>query len=279
MKLKSNIKTKLLQMSFRITSVNLVLASILLTVGSAMAAPQEPPTSKKKIAPSAAQQGEGTKAEPGESGSSEAVSGISKMNEILFEEDFESGMERWELVDPESWKLEDHGLGKSLSIIQRESKYEPEYRSPKHIALIKELTAASFELTFKVKSTKNTGNHRDCCVFFNYQDPSHYYYVHLGAKPDPRSGQIMIVDGAPRLALTENENLTPWSESDWHNVKLVRDSEQGTIKIYFDDMEKPHMQVDENRFSKAGRIGLGSFDDMDAFDQVQIRSLKPSVKK
>lgn len=195
----------------------------------------------------------------------------------LFQEDFENGIERWEIVDPKSWKVEEHGMGKSLSIIQRESEYKPKVRSPRHIALIKDMEAASFELKFKVKSTKNTGNHRDCCIFFNYQDPTHYYYIHLGAKPDPHSGQIFIVNDAPRLSLTKNEKRVPWTE-DWHTVKVIRDASNGSIAIYFDDMDKPHMQVDDKTFGK-GRIGIGSFDDMDAFDAIELRKLATKEKK
>lgn len=189
---------------------------------------------------------------------------------ILFQDDFEDGTDRWDIVDPLSWKLEKHGMGESLSIIRRESEYEPKVRSPRHIALIKDIEVDSFELTFKVKNTKNTGNHRDCCVFFNYQDPTNYYYIHLGAKPDQNSGQVFIVKDAPRTNLTNNEKLTPWSDG-WHTVKLVRDADKGTIEIYFDDMTTPHLSVNDKRFGK-GRIGIGSFDDMDAFDEVVLRS-------
>ena len=188
---------------------------------------------------------------------------------VLFKDNFEGGSAKWEIIDNQSWKLEDHGAGKSLSIIQRKSEYEPKVRSPRHIALIKDIEAADFVIKFKVKSTKDTGNHRDCCVFFGYQNPTNYYYVHLGAKPDPHSGQIMIVKDAPRLALTKNEKRTPWDNS-WHNVKLVRDSQKGTIEIYFDDMQNLHMSVKDTTFGK-GRIGLGSFDDMNAFDEVEVR--------
>lgn len=186
----------------------------------------------------------------------------------IFAEDFEKGIDHWEIMDPKSWALEEHGKGKSLSITQRESEYKPTVRSPLHIALIKSLELADFEMTFKVKSTKNTGNHRDCCVFFNYQDPTHFYYIHLGAKPDPASGQIFIVNDEPRRPLTSNEKLVPWSE-DWHSVKLVRNASIGSIAIYFDDMEKPHLETMDKSFGK-GRIGIGSFDDMDAFDDIQI---------
>ena len=190
---------------------------------------------------------------------------------VLFEEDFEQGTQRWEIVDDESWEIQQHGLGNSLAIKQRDSQYKPEVRSPTHIALMKDVEVASFELTFKVKSTKNTGNHRDCCVFFNYQNPTNFYYIHLGAKPDAHSGQIFIVKDAPRTALTHNQTRTPWTE-DWHHVKLMRDAEKGTIAIYFDDMNTPHLEVQDTTFGK-GRVGLGSFDDMNAFDEVRLQRL------
>ncbi|MFN9911126.1 MAG: hypothetical protein ACK53L_01000, partial [Pirellulaceae bacterium] len=141
---------------------------------------------------------------------------------------------------------------------QRESQYQPKVRSPLHIALVKELKVGDFEITFRVKSTKNTGNHRDCCIFFNYQDPTHFYYVHLGAKPDPASGQIMIVNDKPRSPLTKNEKLVPWTD-DWHQVKLVRQIASGKIAVYFDDFTQPLMEVEDRTFGE-GRIGLGSFD-------------------
>ena len=189
-------------------------------------------------------------------------------SKVLFEEDFEQGIDRWEIIDPKSWQMEEHGKGHSLAIKQRESDYQPKVRSPRHIALMKEVEVKSFELTFSVKSTKDTGNHRDCCVFFNYQDPSNFYYVHLGQNPDPHSGQIFIVKDAPRLALTKNEELTPWTD-DWHRVKVIRDADSGVIEVYFDDMQTPHLTVNDKTFGK-GRIGIGSFDDMNAFDAVRL---------
>lgn len=200
----------------------------------------------------------------------EVSAGRTGETDVVFQDDFESGSERWELLDPATWKLVDHDGNHTFAITARESKYKPPVRSPEHVALVKGLELGSFEITFRVRSTNDTGNHRDCCVFFNYIDEQHFYYVHLGAKPDPNSGQIMIVKEAPRLALTKNKNLVAW-DNDWHNVRLVRDVESGSIDIYFDDMQTPHMQVNDKRFLK-GRIGIGSFDDMNEFDDVVIRS-------
>jgi hypothetical protein len=131
-------------------------------------------------------------------------------------------------------------------------------------------------ITFQVKSTLDTGGHRDCCVFFNWRDPEHFYYVHLGAKPDPASGQIMIVDGAPRRPLTKNTKPVPWDDQ-WHTVKLVRDAATGRIAVYFDDLETPLMETTDTTFT-SGRVGIGSFDDMNDFTAVKVSGHKTDAK-
>lgn len=188
--------------------------------------------------------------------------------EPLFREDFESGTAKWQMLDPATWSHGSRDGSQVIEITDRKSEYQPPVRSPHHVALIKDLQLGSFEMTFRVKSTKDTGNHRDCCVFFNYVDDQHFYYVHLGARPDPHSGQIMIVDEAPRRALTDNQKTVPWNDQ-WHTVKLFRDTQSGRIAVYFDDMQTPHMEVTDKTFTQ-GRIGLGSFDDLNAFDDVVI---------
>ena len=188
---------------------------------------------------------------------------------LVFEENFEDGRKHWEVTDEKSWTHRKVGGNHVFGINRRESDYKPKVRSPYHIALIKGVSVADFVLTFRVRSTKDTGNHRDCCVFFNWQDAEHFYYCHLGAKPDPHSGQIMIVKDAPRKAMTDNKNKTPWKSDTWHNVKVVRDTAKGTIDVYFDDMTKPHMSVVDKTFGK-GRIGIGSFDDMNDFDDIKL---------
>lgn len=190
---------------------------------------------------------------------------------VVFQDNFESGHGRWELLDPATWKVSERDGNSTLEITARASEYHPPVRSPGHVALIRDLELGSLEITFRVRSTQDTGNHRDCCVFFNYQDDQHFYYVHLGAKPDPHSGQIMIVNDAPRLALTENTAPTPWDD-EWHQVRLTRRLSDGKIEIFFDDMDQPLMSIADTTFG-AGRLGIGSFDDMNEFDDVVVRRL------
>lgn len=78
----------------------------------------------------------------------------------------------------------------------------------------------------------------------------------------------MIVNGVPRVALTKNTKRTPWDDK-WHDVRVVRNTKDGTIKIYFDDMDTPHIEATDKTFGK-GRVGIGSFDDMDDFDDIKL---------
>ena len=187
---------------------------------------------------------------------------------LIFEESFAEGVSRWLPTDPEAWTLSRDGDRMVWGLNRRKSDYEPKVRSPHNIALVKNIELTDTLITFDVKSTRDTGNHRDCCVFFNYRDSDHFYYAHLGAKPDPNSGQIMIVDGAPRRPLTENTKPVPWDDG-WHRVKLERDTTSGRIAVYFDDMDRPLMEATDRTFT-TGQVGIGSFDDMNDFTNVKI---------
>lgn len=187
---------------------------------------------------------------------------------LVFSDDFERGRDRWETTDDSSWDLTKSSDNQTLSINKRVSNYTPKHRSPHNIAWLKDLELKSFAIKLKVRSTKDTGNHRDCCVFFAKQNPDQYYYVHLGAKPDPASGQIMIVNNAPRSPLTKNEKPVAWDDQ-WHEVMLIRDAVSGSIEVFFDNMSEPIMQCKDSTFLQ-GSIGIGSFDDMNEFDDIRI---------
>ena len=107
------------------------------------------------------------------------------------------------------------------------------------------------------------------CVFFGYQDPSHFYYVHMGKATDDHANQIFIVNGKDRVKIsTSTTQGTPWDEK-WHNVKIVRHVKDGSIKIFWDDMKTPIMTATDTRFAW-GQIGVGTFDDTGMWDDVKI---------
>jgi hypothetical protein len=198
---------------------------------------------------------------------------------VLVAEDFESGMDRWQTTDPDGaepvWKVIEAGKPNNHALrVTGTSKYQPPHRSPHSIALLKDVIVGDFELTARVQETNvNAGPHRDLCIFWGYQDPSHFYYVHFGAQADPHACQIFIVNDAPRKMITVDQAKgTPWTEG-WHQVKVVRRVDDGTISVYFDDMEKPFMTANDKTFTW-GQVGIGTFDDHGNFDDITLRGVR-----
>jgi hypothetical protein len=187
----------------------------------------------------------------------------------LFSADFEdSKLDAWQATDPEAWRIEDGRGGKVLALFGK-SDYEPEVRSPYNINLIWEVVVQSFVLEVKMLSTTADYNHRDLCLIFGHQDPSHFYYVHLANQADENANSIFIVDGKPRVSIANTRTSgTKWDDR-WHTVRLVRDVNNGTIEVFFDYKPEPIMTAIDRRLVW-GRIGVGSFDDTGQFDDIRL---------
>jgi hypothetical protein len=207
----------------------------------------------------------------------------------LIFEPFQDGktFTRWETSDPDPnqrvWKIEEEVEKEPQSNSQvancylrvtGPSSYQPPHRSPHSFALVKDLVVSDFDLTVRLKNThREAGAHRDLCLFFGFQDPRHYYYVHLGAVADPHACQVFIVNDAPRTKITRDEATgTPWDD-DWHTVKIVRRIKEGSIEVFFDRMDKPYMTAVDTTFTW-GQVGLGTFDDHGNFDDFDLRGTR-----
>ncbi|MBW3599287.1 MAG: hypothetical protein KY475_18710 [Planctomycetes bacterium] len=193
--------------------------------------------------------------------------------EVQYQTDFEEGAEQWAPTDPAAWTVKKTAEGAVYSQHKKRSDYEPPHRSPYNISLLENVVVSDFVLEAKVRSTHPDYGHRDVCLFFGYQDPAHFYYVHLGKQADDHANQIFIVNEAPRkkISITSTSG-TDWDD-EWHNVKIVRRVSDGTIEIYFDDMLNPVMTAKDDTF-RWGRIGVGSFDDTSDWDSVKLTGTK-----
>lgn len=196
---------------------------------------------------------------------------------LLFETTFDKGTDAFQPTDANAWKIVDLEGNKVYNQFKL-SKYTPPTRSPHNVSLVKDILVSDFVLTCRVQSTSKAGNHRDMCLFFNYQDPRHFYYVHLGKVADPNSCQIMIVNDAPRTPITKKAAKgTPWDEK-WHDVKIVRKVDSGSIEIYFDDMKEPLLTAEDKTFTW-GQVGIGSFDDSGYWDDLKLWGTKVAKPK
>ena len=192
---------------------------------------------------------------------------------LVFEADFEDGsLDAWQATDPAAWRIEDGRGGKVLALY-KQSSYTPEVRSPVNINLIEDVEVGSFVLELKMRSTTRDYGHRDMCLFFGHQDPSHFYYVHIANQSDAHANSIFIVNGEPRVSIAKTRTEgTKWDDN-WHTVRLVRDVEVGTIEVFFDDNAEPIMTAVDHTF-QWGKIGVGSFDDTGQYDDICLKGRK-----
>lgn len=190
-------------------------------------------------------------------------------SKLVHKDDFEDGAPRWQPTDPAAWQIKKTADGQVYSQFKKRSDYEPPHRSPLNISLLKDVTVGDFELNAKVLSTHEDYGHRDVCLFFGYQNPAQFYYVHLGKQTDDHANQIFIVNNAARKKIsTKTTDGTNWDDK-WHDVRIIRRVADGTIEVYFDDMKTPVMTATDKTFTW-GQIGLGSFDDTSDWDNVEL---------
>ena len=187
---------------------------------------------------------------------------------LVLQGDFERDPGDWAMTDEDAWKIAEEEGNHVLSLHQQ-SDYNPPVRSPKNMARIAELELTDFVLEARMKQTGREYGHRDMCVFFGYQDPSHFYYVHMATKADAHAHSVFLVNDAPRVSVCDDRTEGIEWGTDYHRVRIVRDTEEGTVEVYFDDMDEAIMRAQDKTFL-SGTVGFGSFDDTGNIDDVRI---------
>lgn len=196
---------------------------------------------------------------------------------LVCQDGFESGDDNWQPTDRHAWRVIEQD-GTHVYSLHRQSRYSPPHRSPSNISLLQDKLVGDFELRARVLTTTPSYGHRSMCLFFGYQDPAHFYYVHLGQKSDEHANQIFIVNDAPRVKIsTKTTPGTSWDEQ-WHDVKIVRRIASGLIEIYWDDMDHPVMTATDKTFAW-GQVGLGSFDDTGNWDDIRLHGIRVSASE
>jgi hypothetical protein len=201
---------------------------------------------------------------------------------LLYEQKFDddSSLKQFQMTDANAWKWvkTDDGHGGSMELVQQ-SKYKPIVRSPVNIALIADKIFTDFIVEVEMIQTGKEYGHRDMCLFYGFQSPTNFYYTHIATAADPHAHNCFIVDGAPRenfaKEITKGVN---WGLNIWHKVRIERTVKDGAIKVYFDEMSKPIMRAQNDKF-KWGAIGFGSFDDTGRIDNIKIWGPSAETKK
>ncbi|MEP1487356.1 MAG: hypothetical protein ABJK28_02895 [Algibacter sp.] len=201
--------------------------------------------------------------------------------QLIYAQDFESpqAIRDFEMTDDKAWRIVKDKTGKKIELFGK-SDYESHVRSPFNIALIKDVFVGDFILEATLNQTGKEYGHRDLCLFFGVNSPTNFYYVHIASKTDKYANNIFIVNDEPRTKISlKTTEGTNWGETNsWHKVRIERKVDEGSIKIYFDDMTTPIMEANDTHFIE-GQLGIGSFDDTGKFDNIKIWSNKSLEKK
>ena len=201
--------------------------------------------------------------------------------DLVYSQDFSdrSSIDGFEFTNPDKWLLSDKGNGGGALEFLGPGGYKPKVRSPVVIGLISDRVFGDFILEVDMLQTGKEYGHRDMCLFYNFQDPSHFYYTHLATAADPHAHNIFIVNDKPRTAIADKTTKgIDWGKGKWHKVRLERKLADGTIKVFFDDMTEPIMTAKDKTFG-AGFIGFGTFDDSGRIDNIKIYGPKMETKK
>jgi hexosaminidase len=197
---------------------------------------------------------------------------IEKARPPLVTDDFEDGdSQGWEPNIPENWQIgEEHGA-KIYQLTSPGS--QGEVRAPTSWSLLKEFDVTSFILTGRLKSASPVDNpHRDMIIVFHYQDPSHFYYVHLSAVSDELHNIIGLVNGADRVKINKEspgKSVARLKDTRFHEFKVTCNRETGEIIVYVDDMNTPILTAQDTTLVH-GLVGIGSFDDTGSFDDIRL---------
>jgi hypothetical protein len=191
-------------------------------------------------------------------------------NVVLY--DFETGSAPgWQPNDPAHWRVTDDQGSKvyELTAVGEQGSV----RAPTSISVLGGRDVASFEFAGRMKCyTDPTVPGRDMCVFFHYQDPTHFYYVHFSAESAEVHNIIALVNGADRVKINVEPvggSVFRLTDRAWHAFKVICDGTTGEIRAYLDDMAKPILTA-RDRTLAHGLVGVGAFDDTGAFDDLKL---------
>jgi hypothetical protein len=194
---------------------------------------------------------------------------------VLASADFGNGRaDGWLPNDPSHWR-----------VASREGNFVYELTAPGEQGKVRAPTSwsvwaghevSSFELAGRLQCAADPANpKRDMCVIFGFRDETHFGYVHFAASSDDVHNVIAVVDGADRNRISLEPPGTSKArliDRSWHAFKVTFDAATGEIRAFLDDMAVPILTARDRTFAR-GLVGLGSFDDTGAFDDLTLRGL------
>ena len=184
--------------------------------------------------------------------------------------DFEnSSLDGWYLPDREVWTIKSES-GNHVLHLSEGGLMGKNPRRPVRFALFEPGCVGSFDLRVRLRKDPKQGE-SDLLIAFGFQDRLHFYYAHLSnddKNPRAHNG-LFKVDGADRLRIAGLGAKPALSDAEWHAVRIERNTESGSIKVFMDEHSAPIFQVIDKSIAH-GLVGFGSFNDTGVFDDIVL---------
>lgn len=178
----------------------------------------------------------------------------------------------WEPLAEGHWKITRTNNWPVLHLVENAPQRPPVRRPGMYIlspaGVVSNVVITSRVLTLRPPEVKN----RDVCIFFGYQDDTHFYYAHICSSSDDRAHNvIMRVDGNERTRINIESLPEPLLKDGWQTIS-VQHLASGEIEVRVDG--QLNMTAQDTTYP-AGRVGLGSFDDTAMFDDFSVKPVQP----
>jgi len=196
---------------------------------------------------------------------------VHAQRDILFQPQLTGpdALAEWSLDGSGSWTVADGKL-----VLEKAGQPAGPIRRPAALAILKTDPFKRVTLEAEVRSTAPQDvPRRDVNLIFGYESPGRFYYVHLSGVTDAVHHGIFLVADADRRRIDDGKGQPQLKDQNWHRVRLERDGATGRIEIYVDGSKAPVLVALDTTI-RAGRVGLGSFDDTGEFRKIQITGSK-----
>ena len=130
------------------------------------------------------------------------------------------------------------------------------------------LVRATVQVEMRSTAPEEVKN-RDLEIIFGYESPQRFYYVHLAGITDANHNGIFLVADKDRRRIDDGTAAPQLTDCNWHRVRVERDGETGQIEVFVDGKSQPALRATDTSI-RAGRVGLGSFDDTGEFRQLSV---------
>ncbi len=176
------------------------------------------------------------------------------------------GLSNWIIDGTGLWKISHDEL-----ILYKAGKPSGPIRRPAALAILKTNPYKSVSIEADVKSTADTSViRRDVDFIIDYNSPDEFYYIHLAGITDDVHNGIFIVNKSDRKRIDSGKGKPQITDNKWHHVKVVRNADNGNIKVFVDASKQPVLQANDLTFMH-GQIGVGSFDDTGKFKNIVVQ--------